>query len=145
MSAAPALYQRHHKLAAQFARDFWVPGMEREDVRQEARLALWEACRSHDPTKGKFPPFARVVIRNHLTDLLRVTSKRGNAPVPVPLTDVAAPEAQLSLLAVVDALPSLTAAERRAVTDSLNGVPARSSKAHETALYRARRKLREAA
>lgn len=39
MTAAPGLYASHQRLL-EIARDFSVPGLEREDVRQEARLAL---------------------------------------------------------------------------------------------------------
>lgn len=142
---AAALFQRHQGIAHSVARNYWLRGADRDDVRQEARLALWEACQAYDPAKGSFPPFARLVINRKLSSRLKVTM-RHHAPATDQAELVAAPERQEGLLdGLLAALPSLTVLERQALADFLNGVPTTSSKAHENALHRARRKLREAA
>lgn len=110
-------------------------------------MALWEACRSYDKTRGTFPPFASRVIKNHLTDLVRVQTKRGRAPRQLPLfeEDQEAPEPPPSLEPLLAGFRQLPPYQRRAVTNMLNGVEATSSKAHEVALYKARKNLRRLA
>ncbi len=50
---------------------------EREDIQQEANLALWKACMKFDPSKAyKFSTFAMSVIKNHFIDMIRKEGKR---------------------------------------------------------------------
>ena len=141
-SEIPALWTKHRPIAYKAVGEFRIPGMERQDVEQEALVALWEACRRWDPERGKFPPFAKAVIRNTLIDLLRRTSCR---PVEVPLeVDVRVEPETGQLRMVLEALDTLSQRERQAVADHLNGQPSKLSKAHDSALDRARLKLRAA-
>jgi RNA polymerase sigma factor (sigma-70 family) len=73
-----ALWTRNRPVELGIARDYRIPGLDPDDIRQEALVALWEACRAYDNTKGKLPTFARTVIHRRLTDLLRAatTAKR---------------------------------------------------------------------
>lgn len=143
----PALWTKHRKLAYGIASEFRIPGLGAEDVDQEALVSLWIACGSYDKTKGRFPTFAAIVIRRDLTDLL-VRAKRQKrtaetvADVEIPARDEAPGREQLSLIR--DALPRLTAKERAALAAHLQGHPTKASKSHDSALDRARAKLREA-
>jgi RNA polymerase sigma factor (sigma-70 family) len=144
----PALWTKHRPIALAIARDYRIPGLDPDDTRQEALVALWEATGIHDPERGPFPPLARTVIHRHLRDLLQAATRQKRTALidhdaePVARDDSAGRE-QLSLL--VDALPTLTELERAAVRAHLNGVPTSSSKRHDNALNRARAKLRAAA
>lgn len=42
-----------------------------EDIRQEARLALWEACISFDESRAAFSTFAYLMVRCRIMKLLR--------------------------------------------------------------------------
>lgn len=75
MTAAPSLFTRHRRIALGIAADYRVPGMEPDDVRQEALLGLWEAARAHDPARGPFPPFARTIVERRCVDLLRAAGR----------------------------------------------------------------------
>lgn len=140
-----ALFTKHEGIAIRVASEYRIPGLGPDDVRQEARVALWEATGDHDPTRGAFPSFARLVITRRLIDLLRAATLR-----VLPLDDVEPEdrtarerlEHRARLARIVELLPQLSETERQAVCDHLNG--AKTSKAHDSALYRARRKLREA-
>jgi RNA polymerase sigma factor (sigma-70 family) len=144
VSNAPSLYTRHLKIALAIARDYWIGGFDREDVAQEARIALWIAAREYDPDKGSFPAFARTVISRHLGQCLKHANRqKRRAPVLERDVDVAAPETDNGQLQfVLDALPTLTDLERSSLADSLNGVPI-TTKRYDNALQRARRKLSE--
>jgi RNA polymerase sigma factor (sigma-70 family) len=43
-----------------------MPGLEREDERQEALIALLEACRTFDPARGTFGAIATVRVRSRV-------------------------------------------------------------------------------
>lgn len=47
-----------------------VPGYSREDLEQEALVAILEALRTHDPARGPLKPFARFAARRNIQDLL---------------------------------------------------------------------------
>lgn len=140
------LWTKHRGIAYKIARDYYAPGCDQDDMRQEALVALWEATGIHDPAKGRFPTFAAVVIRRHLINIVRAaTCEKRNAQT-VPLSDgnePAAPEPPPSLDGIRGRLHLLTPLERKHLADRLNDVP--TSKSQDNALARARRKLREAA
>ena len=144
----PAMFTAQRKAALAIATEWTVPGMDSDDVRQEALIALWIAAGKHDPERGPWPAFARMCIRAHLFTLHQAATRAKRTAVVLELDENrdAAPEThggQLELL--VEALPSLTVAERTAVAAHLNGTPATVTKQHNNALARARRKLRCAA
>ena len=148
MTGVPALYTKHLKTPQIIATEFRIPGMAPDDTEQEARIALWLACRSYNPERGKFPAYASMVIRARLTDLLRAATRDKRTAELVYPKDIPAPdqsEGREHLQLVLDAVPTLTKRERQAVADHLNGQPSKESKSHDSALDRARAKLRNAA
>lgn len=163
MTGVPALWVKHRGLALAIARDFYLPGSERQDVEQEALIALWQACRDHDDSKGSFPMWARVVIKTHLTDCLRRATRGKHGPLnkarPLAhrlpclhqVTDKVEDREQLRL--VLHAIEhDLTPVERHCVmgiaagkTYAEIGRAVGDAKAVDNALMRARSKLRQAA
>lgn len=144
METVSARWTKHRPIAVAIADEWRIPGMDSDDIRQEALVALWEACRSYDRDRGKFPAWARLTIRSRLADLLEHATRQKRTAVLVRDVDVPGPDEregreQLQLVLDVD----LTPRERQAVADHLNGVP--RTKAHDQALYRARVKLKAAA
>lgn len=72
----PALWTKNRGIALGIAPEWRIPGLDPDDVRQEALIALWEAARCHDRDKGPFPPFARLVIQRRLRDLLQAATRQ---------------------------------------------------------------------
>jgi RNA polymerase sporulation-specific sigma factor len=67
----------HGWLARHIASAYFLPGYDRDDLDQEAMLALLDAHRRYNPAIGEFRPFAGVVIRRRLVTLLKLgNSKR---------------------------------------------------------------------
>ena len=126
-TSVPARWTKHRPIAYAIAAEYRIPGLERQDVDQEACVALWLASRAYDRSKGSFPAFARLVIHRRLTDLVREATRQKRSAVTVTDVDVAAPnrsEAQLSLFSVLEvAATALTVRERGVVRDHLNGSP----------------------
>lgn len=140
-----ALYTKHTKIADAIARDYFIPGCDKEDLRQEARVALWIATEKYDPARGKFPTFAHLVIRRHLISLLRVTTKCGRAPRWVELAEGHATSIPYERFhRLIDAFEKLTLKERRTVARILNEEPL-ANKSDDNARYAVRKKLRSAA
>jgi len=80
MSTA-SLYERNLGLAINIAREYrQMPGMEYQDIEQEARIGLWIACRAHDRQR-KFSAFASVVIHRRLIQLLRTATALKHRPL----------------------------------------------------------------
>lgn len=144
-----ALWSKHRPIALAIAPEYRIPGLDADDVRQEALVALWEAAGSFDPARGRFPAFARTVIHRHLRDLLQAATRMKRTAVfhlgadPADTRDRIA--ARLELVDYARRATALSDRERSAVTDHVRGVPAKSTKAHDSALQRARRKLKAAA
>lgn len=138
--STPALYTKHLPIALGIARDYFIPGADREDVRQEARIALWEACRCYDRSKGTFPAFARLVVKRRLADRVKVARRHYHPPAE--LVDVVpAPELAPSLEPLLAGVRQLSLFEQQAVRDIVNDEPLRS-KRDDNLRYTARRKLR---
>jgi DNA-directed RNA polymerase specialized sigma24 family protein len=105
MSHAPQLWTKHRGIALGIAPEWRIPGMDPDDVRQEALVALWEAARDHDKAKGPFPPFARLVIKRRLRDRLQAATRQKRTamfdhdtePVGPPLEDTVIQREQLTL------------------------------------------------
>lgn len=136
MSGAPALWTKHRGIALGIAAEFHVPGMDADDVRQEALLALWVAARSYEKGRGTFPAYARLSVRADLTDLLRTATRAKRQPVDLPEPTCEQPR----LPGVMEAFHELTARQQDAVRAFV-----RDGVADKNAIYEARRKLRAAA
>lgn len=68
----PLLYRTIKRLNAYQAR---------EDLLQVGRLALWEAYRHYDPSRGPFPALAQVYVRGRMLNSLAQLS-RWDSPLP---------------------------------------------------------------
>jgi RNA polymerase sigma factor (sigma-70 family) len=75
------LFNSNKGLAITIASAFFgQDGYDREDIKQEAQIALWDACRYFKPEKGEFKVFAGVAIRQRLQ---RYMGKRTDKPLPL--------------------------------------------------------------
>lgn len=71
--AFATLARRHARLLNWAVGRYRLPGQDRQDVLQEARIALLGACRSFDPAGGSaFAVFAVMCVRRKLTTALRL-------------------------------------------------------------------------
>lgn len=160
---------RYRALAASIARTFFIPGADDQDAEQIALIALWEAERRYDPSRGvPFGAFATDVIKRRLADAITSANRfkhgalntalrsgsgedggafdpvdwassyvRSESPVEDRVIEME------SLRGLVGSILSLTPMERRSVIRCINGLGP-VDKADDNALFRAKRKLREA-
>lgn len=70
-----ALWTKHRKIARDIAADFTLPGHDKQDVLQEAEIGLWVATGRWDPERSPFTAYARMAVKAHLTDCLRVATR----------------------------------------------------------------------
>ena len=144
-----------------------IPGYDREDLRQEALIALFSAMETYRPGMGaSFDTYAASCISNRITDAARKAAAGGNRtlnessslegngdelPDGAPDPGTAA-EARDELERVLKAMEQrLSALERKAMLMWLRGYSAsetaqalgRSPRSVSNALDRARRKLKE--
>lgn len=151
--SAPALYSKHLGIAVGQARSFYLPGGDRDDVLQEARIGLWQACRRYDPEQGPFAPFARSVIHRHLASRLRTATRGKHLLLTEAARDVDSPTlddttfamvvARERLGLIVAAVRRLTPAERLTLRRILDADHI-ASKQDDNERYRLRTKLRAA-
>lgn len=160
------LFTKHQDLAVKLAQGYYLPGADEDDVRQEARIALWEAAGSFDRERGvPFRAFATDVMRRRLvdalaranrlkqrmlTDTVRTgTDRRGRTVSIIDyVTSRELPPDELvvqleELRGVVGAILGLSKLERQSIVRAINGLGP-VNKADDNALYRARQKLRQA-
>lgn len=156
-------------IAELLAARYQIPGSDRDDVRQIARIGIWEAIECWD---GSTPlrAFARLVAERRVQDALtgaRRLCRHAEQPplslsagaygedgdlneiVPAPGNAAELAELRVELGAVVAALPSLTPLERASLAAVLNGIPysiegVEGVQGFDNGLQRARRKLRAA-
>lgn len=138
--SVPALWTQHRPIARGIARDYRIPGLEQQDVAQEALIALWVAARGFDPEKGAFPPFARTVIHRHLGTLLRAALREKRHAHTVPFDPDLHGRSDEPLIACQ--LPLFTARERAVMAAHVDGSYDWTDKRQENASQRALRKLR---
>jgi hypothetical protein len=81
------MFTRMRPAALAIAAEWSVPGMARDDVRQEALLALWIATGKHDPARGAWPPFARLAVKARMRDLLQAATCDKRTADTLPLDD----------------------------------------------------------
>ena len=155
MSSPPALFTKHRGIALGIAADYYFPGAEREDVRQEALVALWEAARTYDAEKGPFPAWARGVVHRHLIDCVRVATagramaltyaaREFDAPLTSSLEE--AVETRELMRALVLALLELPANQREAIVavclEGRSYEEVGRAKAVDNLLWKGRQRLR---
>ena len=154
----PALWTKHRHIATAIASRYYIPGADRQDVEQEALIALWEACRTYDPDRGPFQPFANTVIRRRLTDAIKAANRQKALALTTSARDRELPhlhqvadrcETAEEIRRVLEAVTRLSAWERHCVIGTATGLSyaeiGGNPKRVDNTLYRARRKLRAAA
>jgi RNA polymerase sporulation-specific sigma factor len=153
---------------------FYAPGLDRDDLTQEARIGAWEAIRGYDTCHDtSFHGFARVCIWRRVAQAVKTATrlKHENVNTAVRVAQVGSetvdavtlaidPRADIHRLAcardqlrdLAAAVQTLTPLERHWLTHVVNGGayakigPGGSRvKSAENAIDRARRKLRDAA
>jgi len=149
VTAAPALWTKHRPIAIAIAREYYFPGADDNDVRQEALIGLWYAVKDFDPERGlSFPNFARLVIHRRLTGCLKMALRPGRMALSdagreldgIPSRDEQ--ESRERLWEMVEASKLLTIKERSAVEAYVAGTYTSRDRKMENALQSARRKLR---
>lgn len=148
---------------------YYAPGLDRDDFRQEARLALLAAVRSWNAVHGRegFLGFAAMVVKRRLMSVVK-TALREKHQVLSYAADLGSPVPGFEGGTLADALPggtdpaevlvqreemgtllrrvaNLSELERLAVAVLLSGEGYAGDKQIDNALQRARRKLRRAA
>lgn len=155
-------------LADRMAARWYLPGADRDDVRQVARIAAWESTRCYRPELGTTATsFAALVIGRRLREALKLARRRKHEPLTdavrvagdrdgelVDVLDLVADdradvpdlvELREQLRRLTSTAATLTPLERTTLSDVLSGrVAPTASKAVDNALTRARRKLRAA-
>jgi RNA polymerase sporulation-specific sigma factor len=64
------------RLAKKLARKFHAPGMDADDLEQEAMIALIRTVDAYDPDKGRFSTLAYPAITNYLATVVCRTKRR---------------------------------------------------------------------
>jgi RNA polymerase sigma-H factor len=166
------LASRFGGIARLIADRFYARGLEREDLRQVALIALWEACKRYDSSvvpDGSFVGFAAICMRRKVISAVQDAQRKKQAllsdaadlDVDVPVRGLSPIEVLVrreELQAVLAAVGTLTELERasligRAVGERMLQTEARLGiapapdgrpKSVDNALQRARLKIRRA-
>ncbi len=159
------ILRRFEPLLREIASDYYLPGGNREDLLQEARIALTRAYESYDPDYDvPFSAFAALCVRRQLQDHVRQQRRKkheilneSNSLEEVkvrPPSDAPDPESQLLAMETLEFLQevaseSLTELEQQALAGYLADESYREmaqrlgkdEKAIDNALARARQKI----
>jgi RNA polymerase sporulation-specific sigma factor len=105
--AEAELARRYDRLATGIACEFYLPGGDEDDVRQEARVGLLRAIRMFNTDRGiPFAAYARFAITRQLITALKAAQRGKHAP----LTDSARITANAETgetVALIEELPDL--------------------------------------
>lgn len=141
---------KHRDLAEAISKDYFVVGWDRDDVRQEAMIALWEASENYDASHGvPFRSFARIVIHRRMVDCIKQSKTKKHSILSDAVREwdewVGREDERVEmrerLTVMIENSKFLTPLERTALDAYIAGVPAKVSKSHDNALTRARNKL----
>jgi RNA polymerase sigma factor (sigma-70 family) len=159
-----ALVRQWAGFATVISREFFHPRIDPDDLRQEALIAVMEAVRVFDPSRGvTFKTFVARCIRNRIVEtIIRANRMKRDVRMELPREAVAADGDALPTVELIPALNAdphelleirdevrrivrgfraLTPLEQRAITEVLDGVT--QDKSTDNAAYRARNKLRD--
>lgn len=64
-----------------YAKQFFAQGNDEDDMRQEARFAIFRLLPDYDESRGTFRSFARLAIRRHLITILKRSKNNRNKPL----------------------------------------------------------------
>jgi RNA polymerase sporulation-specific sigma factor len=165
------MLEQHIGLAYTVADSYFLPGGDRDDLRQEALIGLWHATLGYQPelAPGGFVPFARLCIERQVLTAVKSATRRKHRALTYSMREARSDEGEL--LPIVDLLPGrcpfesleardqvralvaaarrLSSLERAALISVLNGDPYTAGKVRDksvdNAVQRARQKLRDAA
>ena len=71
------LIEDYEPLLRTIASDYDIPGVDFDDLLQEARQALVKAHKAYDPTRGvPFPAFCALCVRRKMQDCLRAQKRK---------------------------------------------------------------------
>jgi RNA polymerase sporulation-specific sigma factor len=99
----------------------WPPrGMTREDLRQEALIGLFEACRGHDPARGAFDKLAGQCVRNRVWTAIRNASTRKQAILidALSLDHRAGPDGDGEELTIAERVPGPTSHDPAVIAEA---------------------------
>ena len=68
--------EQYRPLALAIAREYFLPGADHDDVRQEAMIALAIADRDYAPERWSFSSFARLVIHRRLNSAVKIATRK---------------------------------------------------------------------
>ena len=68
-------------LAYAIARDYFLPGADVDDVRQEAMIGVWKALRDHDPERGSLRAFVALCVRRQLITAVKLATAGKHRPL----------------------------------------------------------------
>jgi RNA polymerase sigma factor (sigma-70 family) len=81
-TAVDALLRRHEGLVISVARNYFVPGGDDEDVRQQAMIGFWKAVRDYVPGAGTaFTSFARTCMQRQVITAVKAANRHKHAPL----------------------------------------------------------------
>ncbi|WP_249020559.1 sigma-70 family RNA polymerase sigma factor [Conexibacter sp. S30A1] len=117
------------------AHRYYAPGLEAQDLAQEARIGIWQARSGFDPDLGPWEPFARLAAKRAVLDAVRAATRQKHRPLGqgVPLDDAQAVAAsgaddplavviaREQLRAVLVCVSTLSARESDALAGYVNG------------------------
>lgn len=166
------LVRQWERFAYAIAHDFFLPGADVEDLKQEALVGLLGGLRAHEPNRGPLKAFLGLAIRRHMITAVKFARARKHLVLTESarrgvsdegeeleiLDTLSDPQAdpherfllRMRLAAIVSGLDSLTDLERRWLLASIHEegwshTDGQTNKSADNAVQRARRKLREAA
>ena len=61
------------------ARRYYAPGLELQDLEQEARIAVWRAQRDFNPSRGPWEPFAALAAERGVVSAVRAATRHKHA------------------------------------------------------------------
>lgn len=148
------LVRMYKPLAFAIARDYYFPGSDREDVKQEALIGVMYAIRSYRPSAGSLDKFVPVVVRRHLQTCVKAARVQKYQALTLAdrnelkITDLTwQPEESFlrrdRLRAVLEAWRSLTPIQKRAMLYPINGISYAKNKTIDSSIQRARRRLKK--
>jgi RNA polymerase sporulation-specific sigma factor len=168
--SAGSLYAQHRNLAEAISREWRIPGLDRDDLSQEAQIGLWVAARSwRRERNASFKNFARLVIKRRLATILKAALREKHRPLNEALRVWTTEDGEVAIIDVIEggedpldvvitrerlqritaAAATLTATEREALAHHLNGgafyEDGVKNKRIDNGVIRARAKLRKAA
>lgn len=81
-AAFEVLLARYRRMAHALAARVFAPGWDRDDLVQEAELAVWSAVRSYDQARGvPFGALAFIVVRRRLVTAIRAANCAKHGPL----------------------------------------------------------------